>query len=88
MVERPDCEEVEVDPDGSAPVRRVVLSVALPVERGGPGQRPQAVGRPQLGRVLKVTQDGTLWLRGFKSEFAGAGGQFNSISTDFSTEFL
>ena len=69
MVERPDGEEVDVDPDGPAPVRRVVLSVALAVERGGPGQRPQPVRRPQLGGVLQVAQDGRLRRREIARKF-------------------
>ena len=39
---------------------RVVLGVALAVERGGLGERAQAVVGPQLGRVLQVLQNGTL----------------------------
>ena len=38
-----------------------MLRVALAVERGGSREGPQAERRPQLGRVLQVTQDDTLW---------------------------
>lgn len=57
VVQGPDGQVVDVDPYGAPPVWGVMLRVALHVERVGPGQRAQAVGRPQLVRVPHVSED-------------------------------
>jgi hypothetical protein len=48
---------VDVDPDGSAPVGRVVLGVALVVETGVAGERAEAKGGPQAVGRLEVGED-------------------------------
>ena len=51
MLERADGEEVDVDPDGAAPVWRVVLGVAGVVEAGGGGEGAEAEGGEEAGGV-------------------------------------
>lgn len=51
-------EVVDIEPDGGAPVGRIVLRVVLVVQRARLTQRAQPGLRPQLGRVAQLRQYG------------------------------
>lgn len=57
VLERAHGEVVDVDPDGAAPVGRVVLGVARAVQASRGRERAQAVGREEAGGVLDRLQD-------------------------------
>ena len=63
MVQRADGEEVDVDPDGAAPVRGVVLRVLLHVEGRVLGQRSEAVRSVEEVRISQGLENDT-WDRG------------------------